>query len=188
MRNAFWHSYMIAFLFDAPLLLHSDKTQIVTAHHMDINSCDLGFSKQDPDASQMMRLETLAVEKNIWTKFANGTTDFPLHVRTPISPTPHRASGSKLRFHGLMCGIVPSFWHGILSLLGCQHFLPPPSAMASAMLHPRRHPLFVTEIQLGRQTMPMSWHQILEGAAKKKTNLSLFPPLFCWSTGTSASL
>lgn len=91
--------------------------------------------------------------------------------------TLHWASGSKLCHHTLLYGIIPPFWHGILSLLGCQCSSPspPPSAVGSAMLHPRHHPLFVSlRFSLARRQCPFLgtkyWRE-----PHKRTNLSLFP-------------
>ncbi len=91
-----------------------------------------------------------------------------------IVQTLHWASGSKLCHHTLLCGIIPPFWHGIFSLLGCQ-YSPPPSVVGSAMLHPRHHPLFVSlRFSLARRQWPFLgtkyWRE-----PHKRTNLSLFP-------------
>lgn len=86
-------------------------------------------------------------------------TDLSLDVWTPSS----HSTGTALCIwqqavchHTLLCGIIPPFWHGILSLLGCQYTPPPPSVVGSAMLHPRHHPLFFVSLRfsLARRQCP----------------------------------
>lgn len=86
---------------------------------------------------------------------------------------------------------TPYFWHGILSLPGCQ-YSPPPSVVGSAMLHPRHHPLFVSlRFSLARRQCPSlgtkCWRE-----PHKRNNLSLFPsqssPVFRRSSWTNANL
>lgn len=158
-----------------------DVWQTESACQMDVYSCWLEFIKQD--ASQMMRFNwNLRYIENITTCPTYGQSllmeqwtflSMCEHL-AHIAQTVHWASGIELCHHTLLCAIIPPFWHGILSLLGCQ-YSPPPSVVGSAILHPRHHPLFVSlRFGLARRQCPFLgtkyWRE-----PHKRTNLSLFP-------------
>lgn len=101
-----------------------------------------------------------------WT--FHSTCDQPAHSAWTL----HAASGSKLCHQTLLCGIIPSSWHGILPLLGCQ-YSPPPSAVGSAMLHPRHHPLFVSlRFSLARRQCPFLGTKYWKETAKRNQSQS----------------
>ncbi len=109
-------------------------------------------------------------------KSACGTMDFSFDVWTPSSHSMGTAPSiwQQAMPPTLLCSIIPRFWHGILSLLGCQ-YSPPPSVVGSAMLHPRHHPLLVSlRFSLARRQCPFLgskyWRE-----PHKRINLSLFP-------------
>lgn len=109
------------------------------------------------------------VSTNVFCKKIDGRTVKYLVLTTTCVLTPSSHSTSTTLHLAASC--MPPYlivwyhtpfltWHSLIAWLP---ILSSPSTVGSAMLHPRHHPSFcLIEIQLGTQTMPVSWHQILE--------------------------
>lgn len=76
----------------------------------------------------------------------------------------------------MVCHHVPSLWHGALSLRRCQRTPPPLSGgfcHAATATSPPFSFFCLIQIQLGTQTMPVSWHILERG--EHDNNIRLLP-------------
>lgn len=123
-------------------------------------------------------------------------TDLSLDVWTPSS----HSTGTALCIwqqavchHTLLCGIIPPFWHGILSLLGCQYTPPPPLSGGFC------HAASATSPPFFLSHWDSAWHadnarllapNIGESRIREPTNLFPHsrPPVFRRSSWTNAKL
>lgn len=111
----------------------------------------------------------------------------PLSPRLNTLLTQHRASGGELRHHA--CGIIPHFWHGIVSLLGRRHS-PPPSVVGFCHAAATTSPTFVSLrcILAARQCPFLGTTHWREPHQRHQSFLSQSYPVCRRSSWTSASL
>lgn len=106
---------------------------------------------------------------NIWTKSAYRTMDLSLDVWTPSSHSPNTALSI---WQQVMPSYIIVWYHSpILTWRPLIAWLPILSSpLSGGFCHAASTtspPFCLIEIQLGMQTMPISWHQILERAAQE---------------------